>query len=180
MLNPQQQYNHSEYIKCCKAGDFAKKNDDVFKCKCGKSIGGDKVFRVFRALGIVDKNNIPYSNFVHLFRVADKKCHQGENDFTKPVTLIRPESEELLALKIIDYLEEHCVCRTRKPKKEKSIIEPTFINENKEVKNIGSPLDYNREDALQFIQELPEKLHNSFFAAQLKEKWGFSQNEINN
>ncbi|OGI18066.1 MAG: hypothetical protein A2287_05115 [Candidatus Melainabacteria bacterium RIFOXYA12_FULL_32_12] len=46
-----------------------------------------------------------------------------------------------------------------------------YIDEQKKVK-IGSPLDYTYEEAKKYLEELPDLLHNSFFACELRKKWG--------
>ena len=38
-------------------------------------------------------------------------------------------------------------------------------------KNISSPLDFNKEQAIEFINNLPVNLRNSFFAMELRKKW---------
>ena len=46
-----------------------------------------------------------------------------------------------------------------------------FIPE--EVKK-SSPLDFNKEQALEYLKNLPKCLHNGFFPRELRKKWGLS------
>ena len=179
MLNPQQGYNHSEYIKCTEIGTFAKIYN--FKDVSGAVLGRNKIFEVLRLMGVLQakkcNKNEPYSRYSNCFKSFNKKHDQGDSFFEKPVFLVTPEGKTYLANKINDYIEETGYS-VKKIKEEKQFIE-LLPQEIVEEKSVSSPLDYSREDALKFIQQLPEKLHNSFFASQLKEKWGFSHNEIN-
>ncbi len=41
-----------------------------------------------------------------------------------------------------------------------------------------TPLDFSRDQALEWLQSLPKRLHSSYFAMQVKAKWSFSTQEI--
>ncbi|EKE03056.1 MAG: hypothetical protein ACD_20C00279G0005 [uncultured bacterium] len=46
-----------------------------------------------------------------------------------------------------------------------------YIAQQQDVE-IGSPLDYSFEEAKKYLDELPEFLQSSFFALELRKKWG--------
>ena len=104
MLNPQQSYNHSDFVNCRNIADFSKIYN--FKDKSGVLIGRNKIFKILRELKILDKNNVPYQSFMGNFKTLDKEYYQGTKLFKKILVFVTPEGQTYLANRINDYLDK--------------------------------------------------------------------------
>ena len=103
--NYQQQYNHNEYVKCREIGDFAKIYN--FKDRSGKLLGRNKIFRILRSLGILNKDNVPYQSYMKYFKTMEKVYSKGEYDFNRIIPFITPDGQTYLSTKINEYLDKH-------------------------------------------------------------------------
>jgi hypothetical protein len=120
-------------------------------------------------LDIVDSNNVPRSRFINCFLSLDKSYADGR---TKTFIFVKPESMEYLSKKIADYIENNCIHKS-KIKSSSTCVNPSPIMAIQEIKkNSGSPLDFDREQAMEWLAELPEILKNSYFAVEVRKKWG--------
>lgn len=169
-----EQYKHSEYVNCKEIAEFAKLF--AFKDAAGNVLGRNKVFKVLRDLGILDKSNVPYQTYLKHFKTLDKEYSNGVNTYRKTIVFIKPESQKYLADKINDYLDRiEDAIRTKDKQKTKTIV--TYhqsVETTKESVECSSPLDYTKEKALEWIKSLPEAMRTrSHFAIELQKKYGF-------
>jgi len=165
-------YNHSDYVKCKEVEIFAKHYN--FECNCGKFLGRNKVFRVLRRLKIINKDNVPYQSYLSNFLTLNKEYKKGNVSSNKTHIFIKPESEQYLVKRITDYLDDHCVCESKKKKNNKELSNITIDNQSSgnEIVSCSSPADYTREEALKWLSKLPEFLKNKQTAIDLRKKWG--------
>ncbi len=163
------QYRHSDFINCKDIADFAKIY--AFKDSKGKIIGRNKIFKILRTLGILDKQNIPYQNHINHFRMLEKEYHSAIKTHKKTIVFIKQESLRYFADKVSDYLEKQ---------NEKDFVAEAkrFVAENPpiaaqvEEESCGSPLDYPKEKALDWLNRLPPFMSNVSMAVKVREKWG--------
>lgn len=183
MLNQQpQQYNHKKFVNSRKIGDYA--NIQKFTDIYGKELRPHAVFEILRRMGVLKTKqcdrNVPFSQYMQYFVALDREYVKSDSSFFKPVYFITPEGQKYFADKINNYIEKvnfsvDAIKKTKKNKKSKcllqqqSYVQPNVvINDNKEV---SSPLDMDREQALKWLSELPEFLNNSYFAIEVRKKW---------
>jgi len=171
MASLQNSYNHAEYSKCKDISTFAA--IFAFKCKCGKTLGRNKIFEVFRHLDIVsDRNNhknVPTSKYINCFLSLDKTYADGR---TKTFIFVKPDSMEYLSKKITEYLENNCVHKSKTKTSSMSVDLSPIMAIQEDKKETGSPLDFDRKQALEYLSNLPKFLENSYFAVELRKKWG--------
>ena len=170
-----QAYNHSEFVKCKDVETFAKICQ--FECKCGKILGRNKIFEILRRSRILTSGNLPGAGHEKRFLTLDKEYTQGDKIFNKTHIFIKPEAQEYISKRIIDYLENNCVCGSKKKKANRAIsaVKSVVLLSNNEHKKVccSSPLDMDRDQALEWLATLPDSIRNtSFFACELRKKWG--------
>ena len=105
---------------------------------------------------------MPYSQYAKYLNGLDRQYHQSNSTFIKPVFFITPEGQEYLAKRIENYLQKQAEDQEK------------TAEENIPVKLCSSPLDMNKEQALEYLAGLPEFLKDSFFAIELRKKWGIA------
>lgn len=165
MPNINHDYSHSEFKKCIEVGVFAKIFENHLTCKCGKSVGRNKVYEVFKALGIVCKDNTPSQSFARYFKIFVKTYPDGS---VKNILLIKHESKEFLLEKIQAYVSEKCV---HKSSKVSAVVNRVSIeHQEPEVVKASCPLDFGRDEAIAWVEGLP----NIGMAAKVREKFGLS------
>ncbi len=104
MASQQKYYNHSDYVKCFDVANFAKLYN--FKNKSGKVLGRNKVYAVLKALGIINKDNEPYQQYIDAgyLKCQFKQYYMGDKVIPKNITLITQKGMKYLADKINEYL----------------------------------------------------------------------------
>jgi hypothetical protein len=97
----------------------------------------------------------------------------GDHTFKKPVYFITPEGQKYLKNKINDYIEKTGYVVVDSTKK-------TNLKQEKEAElepiKTGSPLDMDREQALEWLAILPDFSKNSNFAVEVRKKWNIDAN----
>ena len=91
-------------------------------------------------------------------KYADVFEKLSENEIERYKTLQGYEKESWLKAKKKDFFQ----VQSSKALQEKL---------KNDKKNTGSPLDFNKEQAIEYLRDLPEFLKNSYFAKELRKKW---------
>lgn len=173
MLN-QNTYKHSEFVKCIEVADFAKIYD--FKDDKGKSLGRNKIFKILRELRILDKKNVPYQSYISCFKILEKEYEQGDKVFRKIIVFITPEGEKYLVDRINNFLDFQDESTNKVMGKIRPITNVQQLNNIVQIdKNkCCSPLDFDKDQAIEYLNKLPEFLRNTKTAIALREKWGLN------
>lgn len=172
------QYNHSEFIKCKDIATFAKIYS--FRDKHGKILGRNKIFKILRVLNILDKNNVPYQSYLKHFKIFQKEYHSAVQTYRKTIVFIKPDSLKYLAGKVQDYLDSQINDDSSKNYEPKpctlsdSCIEhqSSGLGFNHSY-SIGSPLDFDKQSAFNWLNSLPDFMKDTYFAVEVRKKWGF-------